>query len=99
MGRMPLRRRLARDDMNVGKTRPGQSHSVSRSDSISVWKCFVFPGVADTATRLAAQRTLIVELLPTFGYPMNPTYARSASGRSAVRIDQSLNTSALRSGG
>jgi hypothetical protein len=40
---------------------------------LHTWKCFVFPGVAATATFFEPQITLIVELFPTFGYPTNPT--------------------------
>ena len=38
--------------MKEGNTRPGQSHSMSASDTMRVWKCFVLPGVDDTATRV-----------------------------------------------
>ena len=38
-------------------------------DQFLTWKCFVLPGVDDTDTFLYCNNELIVELLPTFGYP------------------------------
>lgn len=38
--------------MKEGNTRPGQSQSMRASETIRVWKCFVLPGVEDTATRV-----------------------------------------------
>ena len=52
MGNIPLHTISAFDDINVGKTRPGQSQSVKLSERTIVWKCFVLPGVLPTATRV-----------------------------------------------
>ena len=77
--RTPAQIISAAEDTKDGKTRPGQSQSCRSSQSISVWKCFVLPGVAPTATRtapcwylLAPTSTLITLLLPTFGNPTMP---------------------------
>ena len=51
-----------------------------------VWKCFVFPGVAETATRLAESKAFIVDDLPTFGYPTSPT----VSGRACNEVSDTL---------
>lgn len=51
----------------LGKTRPGQSQRMTRSLRWMVWKCFVFPGVAETETFLAPMRALMVEDFPTLG--------------------------------
>lgn len=59
--------------VNEGNTNPGQSHKVSLLDIIRVWKCFVLPGVEVTPVRFSPTNALIVELLPTLGYPTNPT--------------------------
>ena len=40
------------------------------------WKCFVFPGVAETGTFFVCMRALMVELLPTLGYPTWKTQTR-----------------------
>ncbi|KAH3667207.1 hypothetical protein OGAPHI_002856 [Ogataea philodendri] len=42
------------------------------SESKIVWKCFVFPGVEETDTFLDPTNALMVEDLPTFGYPTSP---------------------------
>lgn len=55
---------------------PGQSQRHSDGDTLSVWKCFVLPGVGATAVFLAPKMALIVEDLPTFGYPTSPTTRR-----------------------
>ena len=47
-----------------GNTNPGQSHKVSLSDIINVWKCFVLPGVDVTPVRFWPTKALIVELFP-----------------------------------
>jgi hypothetical protein len=50
-----------------GKTRPGQSHSVTSSERTRVWKCFVLPGVLETETFFAPRSALMVDDLPTLG--------------------------------
>ena len=50
MGSIPLTIISALVEMRVGKTRPGQSHSIRWSLMNRVWKCLVRPGVADTGT-------------------------------------------------
>ncbi len=70
-----------------GKTSPGQSQSIMLDEGkMSVWKCFVFPGVAPTATRCvwceccdAPSNALMTELFPTFGYPTMPNLTRPLS--------------------
>ena len=66
-GRIPPHTISARDDTTDGKTSPGQSHSMTESDTIIVWKCFVFPGVAETPVFFFATNAFTVEDLPTFG--------------------------------
>lgn len=85
-GSTPLNSRSALVFMNTGKTRPGQSQSSSESDSTTVCRCFVLPGVAPTATRTAPcevadtpSSTLISEDFPTFGNPIIPTTARRSA--------------------
>jgi len=46
---------------------PGQSHRQSVEVTLSVWKCFVFPGVGATAVFLLPNSALMVEDLPTLG--------------------------------
>ena len=57
----------ARELVKEGKTRPGQSARRSPAPSSSVWKCFVFPGVAETPVFFFATSAFTVEDLPTFG--------------------------------
>ena len=71
--------------MIVGKTSPGQSHRMVSSSRCKVWKCFVFPGWADTPTFLAPKRALMVLDLPTLGYPTNPMVTLVASGCTATQ--------------
>ncbi|KAA6416448.1 MAG: hypothetical protein FRX49_03779 [Trebouxia sp. A1-2] len=52
-----------------GSTKPGQSHRVRSLVMLRVWKCLVLPGVGATAVFLEPKRALIVEDLPTLGYP------------------------------
>ena len=68
-GRIPSQSICAFDPATVGKTSPGQSHSRSdgTSGTRSVWKCFVFPGVADTDVFFCATNTLTVDDFPTLG--------------------------------
>uniref|UniRef100_A0A6B0TTU5 Putative secreted protein n=1 Tax=Ixodes ricinus TaxID=34613 RepID=A0A6B0TTU5_IXORI len=73
MGKMPCTIISALLLTKLGNTRPGQSHSHRPSSSCKVWKCFVLPGVVDTDTFLWLSRALMVELLPTLGYPTSPT--------------------------
>lgn len=67
IGRTPSQTSSALVVANCGKTRPGQSQSVMCSVKLRVWKCLVFPGVAETETRLDPSRALIVEDFPTLG--------------------------------
>jgi hypothetical protein len=67
IGSKPLRYMAGVERANDGITRPGQSHSISVELSISVWKCFVLPGVDVTPVFFSAISTLIVDDLPTFG--------------------------------
>jgi hypothetical protein len=46
---------------------------VISSDKLSVWKCLVFPGVAETETFFDPSKALMVDDLPTLGYPTSPT--------------------------
>lgn len=85
-GSTPLKSRSALVFMNTGNTRPGQSQSSSESESTTVCRCFVFPGVAPTATRTAPcevadtpRSTLMSEDLPTLGKPSMPTTARRSA--------------------
>ena len=57
----------ALDAVNDGNTRPGQSASISPSPRLSVWKCFVFPGVELTPVFFAATSALTVDDFPTLG--------------------------------
>lgn len=59
-------------DAKLGKTRPGQSHRRTLSLRCMVWKCFVLPGVEETETFLDPIKALIVDDLPTLGYPTRP---------------------------
>jgi hypothetical protein len=67
MGNTPLHTSSARLAVNEGNTRPGQSARSKPSPSSSVWKCFVFPGVALTPVFFFATSAFTVELLPTLG--------------------------------
>ena len=60
----------------MGRTSPGQSHRVSSGVTLSVWKCFVLPGVAATAVFLEPNIALIEDDLPTLGKPVRPTTRR-----------------------
>lgn len=73
MGRTPSHTSSALVVANWGKTSPGQSHSVIVGVNGSVWKCLVFPGVAETETRFEPSRALMVDDFPTLGYPTRPT--------------------------
>ena len=46
---------------------------------LRVWKCLVLPGVGATAVFLEPKRALMVEDLPTLGYPVRPTVTRPPS--------------------
>ena len=46
---------------------------------LRVWKCLVLPGVGATAVFLEPNRALMVEDLPTLGYPVRPTVTRPPS--------------------
>jgi hypothetical protein len=70
----PLRTMYAWEADIRGKTKPGQSHKVTLSERIKVWKCLVLPGRLVTATFFLPRSTLITDDFPTFGYPTNPTY-------------------------
>ena len=77
---------------------PGQSHRHNFSEMFSVWKCFVRPGVGATGVFFRPNSALIVELLPTFGYPTKPTTRRPSVpslGRAAVPPDWGHNTTGL----
>ncbi len=63
----------------LGSTRPGQSHRVRSLVMLRVWKCLVLPGVGATAVFLEPKRALMVEDLPTLGYPVRPTVTRPPS--------------------
>ena len=67
MGITPLATILARVSANWGNTSPGQSHTRRSFSMMSVWKCFVLPGVADTTVFFSPSSALMVELLPTLG--------------------------------
>lgn len=76
MGSTPQQYISAFELANEGKTRPGQSTKqmfLSPNSKFKVWKCLVLPGMAATPTLFLPQRTLMRELLPTFGYPTVPT--------------------------
>ena len=73
IGRTPLHTSSALVLANCGKTRPGQSHRRTSWLRRIVWKCLVLPGVAETDTFFSPMRALIVDDLPTFGYPTRPT--------------------------
>ena len=66
-GRIPARTNSSFVDTCDGKTRPGQSHNTISSPHFNVWKCFVFPGVADTDTFLSCNITFMQDDFPTFG--------------------------------
>mmetsp|Transcript_46059 Transcript_46059/g.75413 ORF Transcript_46059/g.75413 Transcript_46059/m.75413 type:complete len:243 (-) Transcript_46059:622-1350(-) len=73
IGRIPSQIIPSRVLANEGNTSPGQSHRVTMSSRMSVWKCLVLPGVALTTTFLLVNRALMVLLFPTLGYPTIPT--------------------------
>jgi hypothetical protein len=73
IGSTPSHTSSAFEVANWGNTSPGQSQRVISSVKMSVWKCLVFPGVAETETRLPPRRALIVDDFPTLGYPTRPT--------------------------
>mmetsp|Transcript_45178 Transcript_45178/g.114373 ORF Transcript_45178/g.114373 Transcript_45178/m.114373 type:complete len:207 (+) Transcript_45178:591-1211(+) len=80
MGTTPAATISALDAAKRGRTSPGQSHSVILVPSIcSVWKCFVLPGVGATAVFLLPKSALMVEDLPTLGYPISPTISLGSS--------------------
>ena len=81
MGRTPQQYISAFEFAKDGNTRPGQSTrqmSLASSSRRSVWKCFVFPGIAATPTLFLPHKTLMREDFPTFGYPTVPTMRRSS---------------------
>lgn len=71
-GYNPLRIISAYELDILGKTRPGQSQSVTDSVNGNVWKCLVLPGRLATATFFLPNTALITLDLPTLGYPTNP---------------------------
>lgn len=83
------------DVANLGRTNPGQSQRRSSGVIYSVWKCFVFPGVGATAVFLDPNSALMVDDLPTLGYPIRPTVGvwvlpgrlRGSDGPAASRAD------------
>jgi hypothetical protein len=67
-GRMKVKGRAAAGaPLAPARRAPGQSQRHSVGDTLSVWKCFVLPGVGATAVFLAPKIALMVEDLPTFG--------------------------------
>lgn len=79
IGRTPSTVKSAVVAANCGKTRPGQSQRSTSGDRRIVWKCFVLPGVAETDTFFSPTKALMVEDLPTLGYPTRPTVKVGAS--------------------
>lgn len=55
------------------QTTPGQSKSFTFLSKTISCICFVKPGTLETPTDFERFKLLITELLPTFGYPTNPT--------------------------
>lgn len=85
MGKTPLHTNSAFVVANCGKTRPGQSHrTTEESGRWIVWKFFVCPGVEETDTFFDPIKALMVDDLPTFGYPTRPIVSLDGGGSDGV---------------
>ncbi len=74
------RRRALRGSGELRKDETGQSQRTVVGERWMVWKCLVLPGVDETDTFFSPSRALIVDDLPTLGYPTRPTTSLDGAG-------------------